>query len=93
MSEPLSPYALLRASKPKPAPTIVTPYDLYSAAQSADAYAPQQRTSPPAPPVPAPPASAPRRPAPYLSGKTHYIADIKARHNQALRRSAPFQNP
>lgn len=35
MLESISPYALLKASKPKPPAVIVTAYDLYSTAQSA----------------------------------------------------------
>ena len=92
MPESISPYALLRASKPKPAPTVITPYDLYSAAQ-AHPYQPEQ----PAPPSAEPPVPrhdyAPARPLPRIpSGRTHYIADIHARHNQAMRRQPSSSN-
>lgn len=91
MFDALSPYALLCASKPKSAPTVVSPYDLYSAVQSGAASAPQAASAPmeatPArepPPAPASPAAMPRMPA----RRTHYIADIKTRHNAALRRTS-----
>lgn len=85
MLQSISPYALLCASKPKPAPVIVTPYDLYSREiqrqdSPNDEYAAQQ----PAPPLPMQPASAARR--------THYIADIQSRHSAAIR-SAAVQHP
>lgn len=106
MSQTLSPYALLQASKPKPAPTITTAYDLYSAVQSAPpaanpAAAPNALSSlPPSSSVipPEVPADQEQRPAaarmPLVPPKrTHYIADIKNRHNAALRRSASFPRP
>lgn len=88
MLDSISPYALLQASRPKPTPTLVTAYDLYSAAhaaaQSDPAPDPQppQRTDTPSP-IPAAQKPATRR--------THYIADIKSRHNAAVRR-APLHN-
>lgn len=82
MSDAVSPYALLRASKPKPIPTVVTPYDLYSAAQGSAPEPPLPVSSVPAAPV----SPTPRRsPLATQPGKTHYIADIKARHNQAAK--------
>lgn len=90
MAEPVSPYELLRMSKPKPAPTVVTAYDLYSAAQSQSPQSaepprqapepprePERQEPPPAPPVFAPPVR-----------RTHYIADIKSRHEMASHRSS-----
>ena len=93
MPESISPYALLCACKPKPAPTIVTAYDLYSQAQQS-----REQTAPPDAPTPAVQegASAAQPPPRPLSSvparRTHYIADIKARHSAAIRR-APMQNP
>lgn len=51
MLDSISPYALLRACRPKPPDVIVTPYDLYSAAQSSNAAAPVP-SAPSAPPMP-----------------------------------------
>ncbi len=86
----LSPYALLCACKPKPAPTVVTAYDLYSqqsAAQSAAKSEPAVSAVPePRTPPSAPPAAAP------LS-RTHYIAGIQSRHNAATRRAHMRTDP
>jgi len=87
MPESVSPYALLCASKPKPAPTIVTTYDLYSAAQGT--LPPSSYTSVPiaqnsvAAKTPETNGSA-IYPSPL---RTHYIADIHARHNHAVKGS------
>lgn len=74
----ISPYALLNASRPKPAASVVTPYDLYSAVQNnAEPPAPISVPNPPAMPVP-----------PRLQGRrTHYIREIGQRHNNAVRRT------
>ena len=73
---PVSPYELLRSCIPKQPETTVTPYDLFSAVQ-----AQPQAPAPSAPPAPmqadAPPVPPPRR--------THYIAQIRARHDLAQR--------
>ena len=94
MSSPISPYALLCASKPKPAPTLVTAYDLYSAAQSSFAPAsngnvsdeilnvPSRSTVPPRSDQP---SAAPLTPP--SAKRTHYIAEIQSRHNAARRSS------
>lgn len=92
MLESISPYALLCASRPKPAPTIVTAYDLYSQAQqrreqSSETPAPaaaQVADAPAEPSSPRPLSTVPVR-------RTHYIADIQSRHSAALRRT-PMQN-
>ena len=93
MPESISPYALLCASKPKPAPTLVTAYDLYSQAQRrSDQTAAQSAPVPAA--VQADMQIPPPAPRPHVfvpAGRTHYIADIKARHSAACRR-APMQN-
>jgi len=88
----VSPYELLCASKPRQLPTVVTAYDMYSAAQMPSATAPsvsipnetssgingnQQLLS-------AYDASFASL-APPASSRTHYIADIHARHNAATR--------
>ena len=92
MLESISPYALLCASKPKPAPTIVTAYDLYSQAQQR-----REQIPPPQAPAAAAQADTPavQSPPPLLSSvparRTHYIAGIQSRHSAALRR-APMQN-
>ena len=90
MPESISPYALLCACKPKPAPTVVTAYDLYSQAQrSPEPSAPPGAPAAPQADAPAPPQPYPRRAAP--AQRTHYIADIQSRHSAALRR-APMQS-
>lgn len=102
MLESISPYALLKASRPKPPAVIVTAYDLYSTAQSAAQPSPSAQIVQPAQsaqdaqPVPDPPATpvqahvpaARTAPAPYISTRrTHYIRDIETRHDAALRRT------
>lgn len=85
MLDSISPYALLRASMPKPAPTVVTAYDLFSSAQqaaAAHASAPQVPAAPPCAQDDTTPSSAVRLPP---ERRTHYIADIKTRHSAALR--------
>ena len=81
MNDIISPYALLCACKPHHAPTMVTPYDLYSAAQN------QTETMLPQPSnevKPEPKAEAPRQTASaYPQKRTHYIQDIHSRHNRA----------
>lgn len=104
MSQSISPYALLRASKPKPAPVITTAYDLYSAVQSA----PSSDSFPAYPSQPVPPRQeeapgeqeprqAPSQTAARMplvpARRTHYIADIQTRHNAALRRTASLPRP
>lgn len=91
MLESISPYALLCVSRPKPVPTIVTAYDLYSQAQQRREQSPQtpapaavQADMPAEPPSPRPLSTVPAR-------RTHYIADIQSRHSAALRRT-PMQN-
>lgn len=99
MSSPISPYALLCASKPKPAPTLVTAYDLYSAAQSFSAPASGENVSAEIPTVPARSTVPPRLDqasaaplTPPSAKRTHYIAEIQSRHN-AARRSAVTVQP
>jgi len=80
----VSPYELLRASKPRQTPTVVTPYDLYSHSQQ-----PMQADNA----VPSPDAQLPgdvHAPAQEASGekRTHYIAQIHARHGAAQRYAA-----
>lgn len=99
MLDSISPYALLRASIPKRASTIVTTYDLFSAAQtSAPAVQAQGRALEPEPErTPAPqqaeaPAGAARVPL-VPARRTHYISDIKTRHNAAIRRTSLSSRP
>lgn len=108
MSQSISPYALLQASKPKPASTITTAYDLYCAVQSSPSAYPSSSSAPLPSAQPqdvpassdrqapsaqeAPPKTAARMPL-VPAKRTHYIADIKNRHNAALRRTAPGQRP
>lgn len=93
MIESISPYALLCASKPKHAPTVVTAYDLYSQAQ-------QSREQPVPANVPAPSAQEtatalpPARPLSSVpSRRTHYIADIQSRHSAATQRTPMHSHP
>ena len=87
MPNSISPYALLCASKPKSAPSIVTTYDLYSAAQQPTVH--EKAPSP----TPADYASHKCQPLPYSSAsapsRTHYIADIQRRHRQAIQKTSP----
>lgn len=96
MLESVSPYELLKASRPRQTPTFATAYDLYSAAStqenlpraqaaSAEAAAPAPQPSDPAP-KPCPTAAPPVR-------RTHYIADIKTRHNAAMRSAPQMHHP
>ena len=102
MLESVSPYALLRASIPKPVSSPATAYDLFSVAQSTAQDAPIARSSPsvqPAADAPdavaqqvagEPPAPVPQRmpAAPRIPAKrTHYISDIQTRHSAAVRRT------
>ena len=98
MSSPISPYALLCASKPKPTPTVVTAYDLYSAAQSSFVPASDGNIYDESPNVPArstvPPRSNQASAAPLTppsAKRTHYIAEIQSRHNAARRSSVTVQ--
>lgn len=81
----ISPYALLNASRPKSAASVVTPYDLYSAVQNA----PEPPPVPAAPPetAPEPPASRPPAVLRLQGPRTHYIRDIGIRHNSAAGRT------
>lgn len=101
MLDSISPYALLRASIPKSAPTIVTTYDLYSAAQASPPAAQEQgralESEPEPERTPAPqqadaPAGAARMPL-VPARRTHYISDIKTRHNAAIRRTSFSNHP
>lgn len=81
----VSPYALLKASKPKQPASLVTPYDLYSVAQNEPAYSSgstEKTQKVDIPSIVPPPVR-----------KTHYIHDIGLRHNQALRRTSLTQTP
>jgi len=83
-----SPYELLCASKPQPAPTHVTRYDLYSKAQQSAADGDILHATPVAEVSAAqtftqetPAYSAPIPPSP--AKRTHYIANIQSRHTAA----------
>lgn len=81
----VSPYELLCSCKPKPPKTTVTPYDLFSAVQARAADIPAMSERAPEPV----PASSPEPPLPPPAHRTHYIAQINARHDQAQRRPTP----
>jgi len=93
MSSSLSPYALLSASKPRHVPTVTTAYDLFSTAQmapsstlpvreyagaSTDSSFNTQHSNRIFETVPT-------SHLPHSIQRTHYIADIHARHNAAGR--------
>jgi len=90
MPSSLSPYALLKASKPRQMPTVITTYDLFSTAQmephSMSSATEQAEASPVNPRIqeyernqtPFSPLYIPKS-----TQRTHYIADIHARHNAA----------
>lgn len=92
MQSSVSPYALLKASKPKPVPTIVTPYDLYSSAYAQHTDASPASDSPDLTASDAPHHQSPQRRVQAYpndpSRRTHYISDIHSRHNQAIRQSS-----
>ena len=79
MTQSVSPYTLLCASKPDCTPTVGITYDLYSQAHQANAVSVS--------PAACVPESKPNQPAQRPCRKTHYIADIQARHGSASVRS------
>ena len=86
----LSPYELLRTSRPQPQSAAITPYDLYSRIQQEPAvpvHVPVQASAAlaQAQPQPAVPPSAAR--------KTHYISDIHTKHASAVRHAAFTHEP
>ena len=80
-----SPYALLQSSRPKPPQTITTHYDLYSLSGQSSV-----RDTPVQEPLPASPEQAITPPA---AKRTHYIADIHARHTGAMRQARQLSLP
>jgi len=87
----ISPYELLRASKPQPPQSVVTPYDLYSRIQQKEPAYRQDSISPVPPPAPSERAcSAAAAPA---VRRTHYISDIHAKHSTADRRASFVSRP
>ena len=84
----VSPYALLCASRPRPAASVVTPYDLYSRLQQEAAV--QQPTASPAIAQENPPVS---DMLPSPARKTHYISDIHQRHSKADLRASFIHQP
>ena len=91
MPQSVSPYALLQASKPKSAPTVVTAYDHYSAMQSCPPPA-QQAVEPPAEPPQEESRTSASMPL-VPCGRTHYIEQIRSRHSAAVRRAYPPSSP
>lgn len=94
MLESVSPYALLQASKPKSAPTVASAYDRYRAMQAC----PPPELQPVAAPRAShePPSQEARSPAdmPLVPrSRTHYIEQIRSRHNAAARRAYPPSSP
>ncbi|MBR5302604.1 MAG: hypothetical protein IKU38_07195 [Clostridia bacterium] len=87
MLQPLSPYALLCASKPKPTPTTTTEYDLMSLAHAGTAVSGSQpeAANSSLPAVNAPSVSVSAE-APLMK-RTHYISDIHNRHANASKRA------
>ena len=84
MLESISPYALLQASKPRPPKRITTDYDRFSLAdKAAPSASPTPTTLSPA--HPAQPMEADPLQAFAPARRTHYIADIHARHSSAIR--------
>ncbi len=91
MLESVSPYALLKLSKPKAPEVLVTEYDLYSAVQNAPSV--QNHASPEPPKVQNPPEPAPQPPFYPPARRTHYIKDIGSRHDTALKSGVHFVQP
>lgn len=99
MLESISPYMLLKLSKPKEPDVIVTEYDRYSAMQnvpSEPAAAPKPAPEPAAvyePPEPSRTAQPPMPPFYPPVRRTHYIKDIGSRHESALKSGVQFVHP
>ena len=85
MLDNISPYALLCQSKPRPPRHVETDYDRFSIAQG---RTPEHSLVHDAP-LPAEHAIDPQ---PSPAKRTHYIADIHARHSSAMRH-APQNMP
>lgn len=99
MLESISPYELLKRSKPKPPAAYVTDYDLYSAAQQGEPFPKTQPFPDQSMPAAVPAASLTRQtmpmhalPARPSASKTHYIADIKTRHSRAAKHTRMTQD-
>ena len=86
MLSDVSPYALLSASKPRPAEGVITPYDLYSQSQQLQRCEPESPPAPQSLPIDPSPQAAPSR-------RTHYIADIQSRHSAANQRACSWKTP
>ena len=85
MLNSISPYMLLKASKPRQNDAYVTDYDLYSAAsRPADSafVSPSLPSFSSVPPQPMQPSV-----QPPASERTHYIAGIHNRHSRAFSRA------
>ena len=82
MLSSISPYELLYASRPKPVSSFNTAYDLYSQMQN-EYYKPSIQV-PESTPAPSNDTALTEQ-APSATKRTHYIADIHARHNAANR--------
>lgn len=86
MLESISPYALLKMSKPKTADLQPEAYDLYS--QYAQFPSEQSLGHTPDLVSAQEPGSAVNQPRlPDSGGRTHYISDIHARHSKAFMRT------
>lgn len=95
MLESISPYMLLKLSKPKEPDVIVTEYDRYSAMQNASNVS-SPTSHPPAVSEPEEASKAPKSPMPPFYPplkRTHYIKDIGARHETALKSGVRFIQP
>jgi len=88
----VSPYELLRASKPQSTQSIVTAYDLYSCIKQKEPAVKQDSICPvpQAEPFEHPSASSSRLSA---SQRTHYISDIHAKHSIAGRHASFINQP
>lgn len=91
MPSGISPYALLCASKPKPLQAAASQYDLFSLAQTDSALA-KDDMQPDKPPAANMPPKAMQPAAPPIQ-RTHYIADIHARHTKAGRHAPQSSSP
>lgn len=90
----VSPYALLCASRPKPAPTTVTPYDLYSCMQDVAVHEKQSSMSPPVIREQEPGVVTTKEYSPVPpERRTHYVSDIHAKHGSAGRRVSYVHHP
>ena len=93
----ISPYALLKRSKPKPPAVYTADYDLYSAAQHSGSSTTPDKTLPSPTMQPYPQAHSAAQAVSSFSSdftaRTHYISGIRQRHSKASGRTKMSDKP